>query len=268
MLSIGTFAKITKVTTNALRYYDEIGLLKPSHVNDDNGYRYYDTSQLETMLLISKLKACHLSLEEISDILQYPDDSGLLSGLIKEKRRAAQKQLHFLIRTIDQMDQTISNLERGIHIMSYLDNIEVKLKETKPQTILFIRKKMSTQDYGLYLSQLQQAIEKEKLTVTGSPITVFHHEEEFDPECYDNEIAIPVKEAVAGTRQLPGGLCVMATLHGPYTELSSVYTKLQQWVDKENYVPSSEAYEVYLTNPHTTAPDENVTEIYFPVKHK
>jgi len=267
MLSIGNFSKITKVSTNALRYYDEIGLLKPAHVNNDNGYRYYDTSQLETMLLISKLKSCQLSLEEISNILANPDDSVLLSSLLREKRQAAGTQLHHLAFTIGQMDHIISNLERGIPIMSYLDNIEVQLKETKPQTILFIRQQMSTQDYGPCLAELYQTIEKEKLTVTGAPITVFHHnyEEEFNPDCYDNEVAIPVKEAANGTRQLPGGLCAMVTLHGPYTELPSVYTKLQQWIDKENYEASSDVYEIYLTNPHTTAPEENITEVYIPV---
>ena len=56
MLSIGAFSKISNVTTKTLRYYDEIGLIKPVYVNDENGYRYYSTSQLETVLLIGKLK--------------------------------------------------------------------------------------------------------------------------------------------------------------------------------------------------------------------
>ena len=267
MLTIGQFSKITKITTNALRYYDEIGLLKPALVNDDNGYRYYDTSQLETMLLISKLKSCHLSLEEIAEILRQPDDTRLLSTLIRQKREAAGTQMHHLAFSINQMNHIITNLERGIHIMSYLDNIQVQLIETKPQTILYIRKQMSTQDYGTYLAELYQRIQQDKLTVTGAPITIFHHnyEEEFNPECYDNEIAIPVKEAVSGTRELPGGPCAMVTLHGPYTELPSVYTKLQQWIDKEHYEASSDAYEIYITNPHEVAPEENITEVYLPV---
>ena len=41
MLSIGEFSKICKVTVKTLRYYDRIGLLKPVHVDDMTGYRYY-----------------------------------------------------------------------------------------------------------------------------------------------------------------------------------------------------------------------------------
>lgn len=266
MLSIGAFSKISKVTTNALRYYDEIGLIKPVHVNGENGYRYYDVEQLQTILLINKLKSYHLSLEDISKILEKPDDNSLLLSMMKRKRQEIKESLHQLEYTLSQVDQDILNLERGIHIMSYLDQIEIKIKEIQPQNILFIHKKMSTKDSARYFAELFQTAEQEKLTVTGAPITVFHHEEEFNPDCYDNEVALPVKEAVKGTRELPGGLCATVTLNGPYTELPAVYTKLQQWAEKENYIQSSEPYEAYITDPHITAPEENITEIYFPIK--
>lgn len=266
MLSIGAFSKISKVSANALRYYDEIGLIKPAMVNHDNGYRYYSTEQLRTILMISKLKSYQLSLEEISEVMQKPEDDRLLLSLIQQKRRDTYQKLHQLNAVMQRMDQDIMNLERGISIMSYLDQIEVQLKETEPKNILYIRKIMSTKDFGLYYSQLLETIEREKLTIIGAPINIFHLEEEFDPDSYDNEIAIPVKETVSGTRVLPGGLCAMVVLKGPYTELPSVYAKLQQWVGKEKYTPAGDAYEVYISDPHTTAPKDNVTEVYLPIK--
>lgn len=56
MLTIGKFSKISIVSTKTLRYYDEIGLLKPFEINQDNGYRYYELSQLDEILMIKKLK--------------------------------------------------------------------------------------------------------------------------------------------------------------------------------------------------------------------
>lgn len=47
MLTIGRFADATGPTAKALRHYDEIGLLVPAPVDPDNGYRYYDTAQIE-----------------------------------------------------------------------------------------------------------------------------------------------------------------------------------------------------------------------------
>lgn len=69
MLSIGEFSKVCEVSTKTLRYYDEIGLISPSEVNPENGYRYYSIEQLETMLFINRLKLYQFSLEEIKTII-------------------------------------------------------------------------------------------------------------------------------------------------------------------------------------------------------
>ena len=43
---IGMFSKMNRVTIKALRYYDEVGLLKPAYINEMTGYRYYTSEQL------------------------------------------------------------------------------------------------------------------------------------------------------------------------------------------------------------------------------
>lgn len=220
MLTISAFAKLSRVTPNTLRYYDEMGLLKPAEVNTDNGYRYYQPAQLQTILLINKLKAYHLSLEEIAQILPHPADNDALLPLLRQKRDEIDLTVDQLTNTLNQMEQEISNLERGIHIMSYLDKIEVSIAETKPQNILYVRDQMRTADFGRYLSQLNTAIKEKNLTIIGPPMNIFHIDANFNPECYDNEIAIPVKEAGKGTRRLSGGLCAKITLKGPYTSYS------------------------------------------------
>ena len=42
-LTIGQMAKLNNISTQALRYYDQIGLLKPRFYDEDNKYRYYRT---------------------------------------------------------------------------------------------------------------------------------------------------------------------------------------------------------------------------------
>ena len=48
-LQIKEFAELTGVSVRTLHYYDEIGLLKPSFVDEQNGYRFYDENSLERM---------------------------------------------------------------------------------------------------------------------------------------------------------------------------------------------------------------------------
>ena len=62
--STGQFAKLANVTERTIRYYDKIGLLKPSFVMD-NGYRKYTQSDLLKLQKILSLKHLGFSLEEI-----------------------------------------------------------------------------------------------------------------------------------------------------------------------------------------------------------
>lgn len=263
MLPIGEFSRISRVTAKTLRYYDEIGLLKPIHVNGETGYRYYSVEQLKTVLFINRLKLYRFSLVEIASVLH--GGSGLLPSLFEQKRRVITDEMRAHQFILSQLEHDEKNLERGIDIMSYLDTIPVKLVEVQPKNILFFRKKMNVRDYGEYLGSLYERIARETLTPVGPPISIFH-DEEHDPESYDMEIAVPVQEAVNGTRELAGGLCAMATLTGPYTELPSIYAKLKEWMEVEGYTLVGAPYELYMTDPGKTAPEENITEIYFPVK--
>ena len=45
LLSIGQFGQLTALTAKALRHYDEVGVLRPAHVDDVTGYRWYSLEQ-------------------------------------------------------------------------------------------------------------------------------------------------------------------------------------------------------------------------------
>jgi DNA-binding transcriptional MerR regulator len=75
MLTIGRFADTTGLTVKALRHYDEIGLLVPARVDEDNGYRYYDTAQVEDAVTIRRLRALELPLDEIRELLAADGDT-------------------------------------------------------------------------------------------------------------------------------------------------------------------------------------------------
>ena len=61
MIKIGEFSKLSLVSIKALRYYDEMDLLKPIEVDRFTGYRYYSASQLPRLHRILALKRRHLA---------------------------------------------------------------------------------------------------------------------------------------------------------------------------------------------------------------
>jgi DNA-binding transcriptional MerR regulator len=68
-MSIGEFARRSRLSAKALRLYDELGLLPPARVDEDSGYRFYEPGQLKQARLIAALRQLQVPLAEIKAIV-------------------------------------------------------------------------------------------------------------------------------------------------------------------------------------------------------
>jgi DNA-binding transcriptional MerR regulator len=68
-MSIGEFARGSRLSAKALRLYDDLGLLPPARVDEGSGYRFYEPGQLEQARLIAALRQLQVPLVEIKAIL-------------------------------------------------------------------------------------------------------------------------------------------------------------------------------------------------------
>lgn len=96
-----------------MRYYDEINLLKPSYTDATSGYRYYDVDQLETILLIKRLKEYTFSLEEIKQVLSSGQDQVLLQQTINQKKLEITRKMQDYSLLLDRLDNDLHTLEKG-----------------------------------------------------------------------------------------------------------------------------------------------------------
>ena len=72
LLSIGVFARRSRLSMKALRLYDRLGLLKPADVDPENGYRRYRESQLVTARLVVMLRRLDMPLAQVAEIVSAP----------------------------------------------------------------------------------------------------------------------------------------------------------------------------------------------------
>jgi DNA-binding transcriptional MerR regulator len=68
-ISIGEFARRSRLSLKALRLYDERGVLVPARVDQASGYRYYDPAQLEEARLVVMLRQLQLPLAAVKELL-------------------------------------------------------------------------------------------------------------------------------------------------------------------------------------------------------
>ncbi|MBB4911908.1 MerR family transcriptional regulator [Actinophytocola algeriensis] len=74
LLTIGEFARASRLSAKALRLYDELGLLRPAVVDPFNGYRRYSPDQLETARVVAWLRRIGMPLAEIRAVVAMPGD--------------------------------------------------------------------------------------------------------------------------------------------------------------------------------------------------
>lgn len=122
-LHIKEFAKLTGVSVRTLHFYDEIGLLKPSSVDEQNGYRFYDENSLTRMKEILFYRELDFPLKEIRTILSSPD---------YDKQKALKGQKHLLTLKKERLERLISALNGAmkgeLFDMNVFDNSEFEAK--------------------------------------------------------------------------------------------------------------------------------------------
>lgn len=104
LYSIGQLAEKCGCSIRTLRYYDEIGLLRPSEITDA-GYRYYDTEAEKTLLQILFYRELMLPLREISRVI---------GGSETERAEALRAHRELLLLKRRRMDGLLSALNDAL----------------------------------------------------------------------------------------------------------------------------------------------------------
>jgi DNA-binding transcriptional MerR regulator len=96
-MSIGEFARRSRLSPKALRVYDGLGLLSTARVDELSGYRYYEGDQLGQARLIATLRQLGVSLGTVKELLtlEPAEMAEQVMGLWREAetRHAAQGEL-------------------------------------------------------------------------------------------------------------------------------------------------------------------------------
>lgn len=100
--TVQKLGQLAGVSTRTLRYYDELGLLKPARVSS-SGYRIYGQAEVDLLQQILFFRELGLGLEQIRQIIQDPAFDK--STALKEHREQLldrRRQLDVLIRNVEQ----------------------------------------------------------------------------------------------------------------------------------------------------------------------
>ncbi|HPO50518.1 MAG TPA: MerR family transcriptional regulator [Spirochaetota bacterium] len=269
MLRIGEFSKLCRVTIKCLRYYDEVGLLKPELINSENGYRFYSNNQLVKMGLIVELKELGFTIEEILFITGKNITPSHFKELLERKRT----EVSDIIKAENNKLNKINIYIKEISEEKFM--FDVKLKELPEVIVASTRTIIKNYDDLFKVVPAMGEKMKKHGAVCSKPeycFNIYH-----DGEYKENDIDVEICEAVEKKLADKDGVIykkislvkTAACLYhkGPYKTLGKSYGILLEWIEKNGYKISQNPRESYIDGCWNKDSEEDwLTEIQIPVE--
>ena len=134
---IGEFSRLSGTSIKTLRFYDEIGLLRPDVVDARTRYRYYNAGQLRDLAAICALKDLGASLADIRRVMSLKDARSERRKLLAKLRTIAQRTLAATSRSLDWIELELDDSGHS------LAGTPVVLKQRGEMRIASIRARLS-----------------------------------------------------------------------------------------------------------------------------
>jgi effector-binding domain-containing protein len=270
MFKIGAFSRISQLPVKTLRYYAEIGLLRPARVDEATGYRMYSLDQLPRLYMLLALRDLGFTLEQVATLMQEGVSVEQARGMLRMKRAEIEGRLEEDRDRLSRVGHRLDMIEREGRMPAY----EIVIKRAEPMRVASIRDVVENYgSVGALLGELFVALGDKGIAPTG-PCLAVYYDEEYKERDVDVEAAVPVgteAELPAGgrvaIRELPT-YPEMASLvrPGPYDDFTPAYGELMKWIESNGYRIAGPNREIYLRGPGENIPPESfVTEIQFPV---
>ncbi|OAI53283.1 MerR family transcriptional regulator [Planctomyces sp. SCGC AG-212-M04] len=248
LYSIGEFSRVTGLTVKTLRFYHEKGLLAPTAIDPETGYRFYDSRKIETARVITELRRLEFPVEQIAAILRECTEETDLLDELERQRSAIAARSRELREVQKSLDQIITHT-REVRAMQSQSTGQIEFKQLTPQLVAGVRMKGRYSECGRGFQQIGRKFGRH---ICGPPL-LLHYDTEYKETDADFEACMPVRKGTAAdgidVRELPGGRCVSLVHKGPYEELGPSYAKVFEYLKSHKLEPLSPTREVYLKGP-------------------
>lgn len=273
MFRIGEFSKIAQVSGRLLRYYDEIGLLKPQYIDKWTNYRYYTADQLSRLNRILALKELGLSLDQIQIMLDEDIDTDEIRQLYLQRKAQIEQTLQEEYARLQQVQLRLSQLDN--HDEAWLPDIVIK--QVAAQPVLTYRQAQMSGERFFELFDLLSQKSSRLPNAYGSIMSVMHADVFTPEEAMDLEIGLMLNDpevpsmALAenislAVRQLPEVEQMATIVHQGWNDHPLTYNALGRWLEQNHYHIVGPGRELLLENYYPEEPEKCVMEIQFPIE--
>ncbi|WHY74757.1 MerR family transcriptional regulator [Fictibacillus enclensis] len=268
--TIGQMSKLHSIPIKTLRYYDEIGLFKPAHIDSETGYRYYSIDQFELLDIIIYLKTVGVPLKQIKEQLERRILDSFLEVLQQQKEDAAAKikELELITKRLDyriaEIERTKTNQPLG----------QAELKYCKERPIVQIREQVgSLHDLEYSLRRIKKILGLAEIIVIGKvgltlPISSIKEQRYSDYNSVFLFLESPAENLLQQKEVsfLPEGRYACISYRGNHNDAPMFYEKLTAFMSCHHLKPAGDAIERVIVDEYISGnPDDFFAEIQIPL---
>jgi DNA-binding transcriptional MerR regulator len=131
VIGVGAFARLAQVSVRTLHHYDEVGLLRPAHVDADTGYRWYTAEQLHRLNRVLALRDLGFPLAEIRDIVDDRVSLDELRGMLRLRRAESRERVAAETERLARVEARLRQIEMEDRPPEY----DVVVKRVEPALV-------------------------------------------------------------------------------------------------------------------------------------
>lgn len=269
MFKIGEFSRLTQVSIRMLRYYDEVGLLKPAEVDKWTAHRMYAIEQIPRLNKIVYLRDSGFHVSEIALALEM-DDNALLACLEK-KRLEVEQTIQGEQEKLRKLALAKDEIQGGRSELHY----QISLKSIPAYQVLSLRRIIPTYDSeGELWAELAAFSQRHKVEASDMAFTLYH-DAEYKGQDVDVELCVPVNKphenedlqpfTLRVTEPVPAMACTM--IYGDFSHIKGAYAAFAQWLQKNSeYQISNPTRQIVHRGPwNESDPQKYLIEIQIPL---
>jgi len=258
MYKIGEFSRLCQIPVKTLRYYDEIGLLRPASTDAASGYRHYSADQVEALNRILVFKDLGFSLREIRALVSEAVPVDQMRSMLVCKHEALERGVAAerarLARAAARLEAIAGSGQPAAH--------DVALRRFGARHVASLRATVGSHDEGEGLfDELEHGVGARGMRRQRAAI--WHSCSDAAIDC---EVVVFLSSPVAcggrvRIREMPGERVASLVYRGD-SEYLAAYRAIRTWIAVSGVDVVGPKREIFLA----AGPDaESVTEIQFPV---